>query len=40
MKTREEFRVIKGPIASTKEDGNNGVFLIPYQSFILTVIVS
>lgn len=38
MKTPEKYRIKKGLFASTEADGNNGAFLIPYQSFILTVI--
>lgn len=29
----EKFRVVNGPMASTPEAGNNGMFLIPHQKY-------
>lgn len=37
---REQYRVIRGQFASTKEHGNNGHFLIPYHTKYLFCIVS
>jgi len=41
MKVPEKYRIKEGQFASSEwEDGNNGNFIIPYQSFQLTVIAS
>ena len=36
----EELRIRKGPFGSDKSNGCNGAFEIPYESFILRVIIS
>ena len=40
FKVPNENRVREGELGSTDEIGNNGAFLIPYQSFNLRVIAS
>ena len=40
MHVPEEYRVKTGPLSSSKEDGNNGAFFIPFESFELMVIAS
>lgn len=35
-----EYRIMKGIFASTINDGCNGVFVIPFESNYLTVIIS
>jgi hypothetical protein len=35
-----EYRLTDGELASSNEDGNNGAFTIPFESFTLNVIVS
>lgn len=40
MKTPNQYRVRTGPMGSDDSIGNNGFFLIPYQSFELTVVAS
>jgi hypothetical protein len=40
FKTPNEYRIRGGELGSTDEIGNNGAFMIPYQSFILRVIAS
>lgn len=40
MKVPEQYRIKEGPMGSTEEDGNNGCFFIPYESFTLMIIAS
>jgi hypothetical protein len=40
LKVPEEYRVKSGQLASTAEIGNNGCFLVPFESYTFTVIVS
>jgi hypothetical protein len=40
FKVPNEYRIQGGELGSTEEMGNNGAFLIPYQSFTLRVIAS
>jgi len=40
FKIPNEYRIRDGELGSTDEAGNNGAFLIPYQSFMLRVIAS
>jgi len=40
FKVPNEYRIRNGELGSTDEMGNNGAFLIPYQSFNLRVIAS
>ena len=40
MKAPEQYRIKTGPMASDESYGNNGCFIIPYQSFMLNVIAS
>lgn len=40
MKTPEQYRMRGGPLPSTEADGNNGWFLIPFESNELMVIAS
>ena len=40
FKVPNEYRIRDGELGSTDEIGNNGAFLIPYQSFMLRVIAS
>jgi hypothetical protein len=40
FKVPNEYRIQVGELGSTEEMGNNGAFLIPYQSFTLRVIAS
>ena len=40
MKVPEQYRVKSGPLASTKEDGNNGYFAVPFKDKVLGVIAS
>jgi len=40
LKVPEEYRIKNGPMGSSVQDGNNGAFVIPYQSFQLFVIAS
>ena len=40
FKVPNEYRIRDGVLSSTDEIGNNGAFLIPYQSFMLRVIAS
>ena len=39
-KVPNEYRIRDGELGSTDEIGNNGAFLIPFQSFTLKVIAS
>ena len=39
-KVPNEYRIRAGELGSTEDIGNNGAFLIPYQSFMLGVIAS
>lgn len=36
----ERFRVEKGMLGSTELDGNNGYFIIPFESYNLAVVAS
>ena len=40
FKLLNEYSIQSGVLGSTDEMGNNGAFLIPYQSFMLRVIAS
>lgn len=40
MKTPEKYRIKSGPFASTEAEGNNGCFIIPFESYEFTVIAS
>jgi len=40
FKVPNEYRIREGELGSTEEIGNDGAFLIPYQSFNLRVIAS
>jgi hypothetical protein len=40
FKVPNEYRVQNGELGSTDEIGNNGAFLIPFESFTLRVIAS
>ena len=40
MKTPNKYRVITGPFASEDSFGNNGLFAIPFEGHLLTVIAS
>jgi hypothetical protein len=39
-KVPNEYRIRDGELGSSEDVGNNGAFLIPYQSFTLRVIAS
>jgi hypothetical protein len=38
FKIPNEYRITEGELGSTDEMGNNGTFLIPYQSFTLSCL--
>ena len=40
MKTPEQYRVKEGPMGSDESFGNNGLFLIPFESYEFNVIAS
>jgi hypothetical protein len=40
FKVPNEYRVHEGELGSNDEIGNNGAFVVPYQSFMLRVIAS
>lgn len=40
MKVPEQYRMKSGPLASNESFGNNGAFLIPFESYELMVIAS
>lgn len=40
MKVPEQFRILTGIMASDINCGNNGAFLIPFESYVLHVVAS
>ena len=40
MKVPNKYRIKSGEMRSTDKDGNNGAFLIPFETFFLVVISS
>lgn len=40
MKTPEKYRLKDGPLRSDESFGNNGVFIIPFENNVLSVIAS
>lgn len=40
LKVPEQYRVKTGPLASSADYGNNGYFLVPFESYALAVIAS
>jgi len=40
MKTPNQYRLKHGPFATDNSDGNNGAFMVPFESYKFTVIAS